>query len=88
MNTPRHPRKPPARPGQNWDVDTATDHIRTVMHVQTRLASAQEAGDSAPGAARESAATEPRAGTHWMLVGLYWLFVLCVIVALYKWSRA
>ena len=88
LNTPRQPRKPPARPGQEWHVDTASDHIRTVMHVPTRLANTPESGATDSDAAQDSAGAEPRAGMHWMLVGLYWLLVLCVILALYKWSRA
>jgi len=72
--------------------DYQPDHLRTVLHVETRMAPPpQTEDDLAPrkkvSSVQRSHRDERPAGTHWMIVVLFWLLVLVVLVSLYKWVR-
>lgn len=72
--------------------DYQPDHLRTVLHVETRMApppdSTGDLNTRGMGAKVKKFNEDNRQpGTHWMVVVLFWLFVLVVLVSLYKWVR-
>ncbi len=70
--------------------DYQPDHLRTVLHVETRMAPPPQAAEGPVTRKQVAKVSRPLrddrpAGTHWMVVVLFWLFVLFVLVSLYKW---